>query len=162
MAQLRVKDLPTIDERFWSKVKVGKPDECWFWIAGIKSTGRGNFSVGRRNIQAHRMAWLLTNGDIPEGMFLCHTCDNGLCVNPNHLYVGTPKENTADMINRNRKAVLVGEFSSRAKLTVSQVRQIRKMYSAGKKSQNAIAEVFGVSRSTIEAIILRRNWKSVE
>ena len=87
-----------ISKRFWSKVNILSDDECWEWKAGIKSTGRGNFSIGRKTIQAHRMSWILTYGDIPDNMLVCHTCDNGLCVNPKHFFLGTHKDNTLDMI----------------------------------------------------------------
>lgn len=88
-------------DRFWNKVK--KTDNCWFWTAGTFDDGYGKFKFEKKNRKAHRISWLLTNGDIPEGMLVCHHCDNPLCVKPSHLFLGTPKDNTQDMIKKGRQ-----------------------------------------------------------
>lgn len=88
--------------RFWSKVE--KSDGCWEWNASIfKLTGYGQFALeSTRPINAHRMAWILEHGDIPDGMNVCHHCDNRLCVNPAHLFLGSQQDNMIDMTEKGR------------------------------------------------------------
>lgn len=87
-------------QRFWDKVE--KTDGCWLWTASTFNDGYGKFKFDGKNRRAHRMSWLLTNGEIPEDMVVMHSCDIPLCVNPSHLSLGTPKANTHDMIEKNR------------------------------------------------------------
>jgi hypothetical protein len=95
--------------RFWSKVdKSGGPDACWNWMAKSRShsgNGYGNFNYNGKAAHAHRVAWELTNGPIPNGLFGCHKCDNPLCCNPAHLFLGTAKDNSADMHAKGRHHV---------------------------------------------------------
>ncbi len=96
----------TVAERFWEKVAKGAPDDCWEWQASV-FTGRygyGRFQFGRPRgvVYAHRLAWELTNGQVPEGAHVLHSCDNPPCVNPSHLRIGTPADNAQDMLARKR------------------------------------------------------------
>lgn len=88
------------DERFWSKVSKG--DGCWEWQAGRLPTGYGRFSDKGVEYKAHRFSWALAHGAIPEGMLICHRCDNPRCVRPDHLFLGTNSDNQRDMVNKNR------------------------------------------------------------
>ena len=88
--------------RFWAKVSIGQPDECWTWKAGKASIGYGTFCVDGRMVYAHRYSLELVNGPIPAGMLACHTCDNPPCVNPAHLWVGTHRDNIRDAIFKGR------------------------------------------------------------
>lgn len=139
--------------RFWSKVAIGRPDECWPWRAGAFDSGYGAFSIGRRLLRAHKVAFELSNGPLPDGMRACHTCDNRPCCNPAHLWSGSDADNVADRDRKGRTAR--GERSGTAKLTVATARLIRR--DTGK--QRDIAKRFGVCKSTVGYIKRGEYWK---
>jgi len=149
-------------ERFWSKVEKG--EGCWRWTAS--TTGRdgaryGIFSAtGNRIERAHRVAWELTHGSIPDGLFVCHHCDNPSCVRPDHLFLGTPADNTRDMDAKGRRAAQLGTANPASKLTDAQVAEIRTL---GKKPRRpemrALATKYGVHVNTIDNVFERRNWR---
>jgi hypothetical protein len=87
-------------DRFWSKVK--KSDGCWEWIGAKDGCGYGKLGLGGKLIGAHRMAWILSFGPIPEGLSVCHRCDNPGCVNPGHLFVASHRGNMLDMVAKHR------------------------------------------------------------
>lgn len=150
----------TIEERFWAKVNVATSDECWMWegTVGIgKWNEYGRFKYGGRVRRSHRVAWQLMFGDIPEGMFVCHHCDTPLCVNPSHLFLGTPADNMADMVKKRRtgRRENAGSNNPSSKLTESEVDMIR----VDSRSPKAIAEHYGVSRSTVYNIRNGHVWK---
>jgi len=90
-----------LEERFWEKVDVRGPDECWPWTRKHNPKGYGQFRKDKM-VQAHRMAWELTNGPIPDGLDVLHTCDNPPCCNPHHLFLGTNDDNMRDMNSKGR------------------------------------------------------------
>jgi hypothetical protein len=90
----------TEEERFWAKVD--KTETCWMWTASKDRRGYGKFCVQRKIVPAHRYAYSLAHGAIPHGLFVCHKCDVPSCVNLEHLWLGSPSDNTADMIKKNR------------------------------------------------------------
>jgi hypothetical protein len=86
--------------RFWAKVS--KTDDCWNWIGAIGETGYGNFGIGYRTYRAHRLSYEMHYGPIPSGMLVCHKCDNRKCVRPDHLFIGTHKDNMTDCSEKGR------------------------------------------------------------
>jgi hypothetical protein len=104
----QIRAVTQVAERFWSKVdKSGGPDSCWIWTGARRGPNRyGTFGVmidgKQKQLHAHRYAFAHEHGPIPDGMFICHRCDNVICVNPAHLFLGTPRDNTLDMISKGR------------------------------------------------------------
>lgn len=142
--------------RFWSKVDIKGPDDCWEWKAGLHGLmdryRYGAFWNGNKMIKSHRYSYEITNGPIPEGKLVLHKCDNKLCVNPNHLYVGTEADNILDRENRNPVSREISGITH-VKLYKQQVDEIREL--KGKVNQNIVASKYNVSRN-----IIYRIWKS--
>ena len=159
--------------RFWLSVRKGLPDECWPWIGKKRVREYGYTSFNHKTLRAHRVAYELTNGPIPEGMLVCHSCDNPACCNPAHLFLGTQLDNRRDAAAKNRTArgskngaVLHpdtrprGSSSKLARLTEADVRLVRELVSNG-ATQKDVAARFDVHYSTISAIVRRATWRHV-
>jgi hypothetical protein len=175
----------TAPERFWSKVAVSGPDECWLWQASTDEAGYGSVRWGGRTQPAHRVAYLLSRGTIPDGLFVLHSCDTPGCCNPNHLHPGTQKQNVAECLARGRfpsgdrngshlhpesrargerngcrrhpECVCRGEKNAQAKLTRALAVAIRQLYSQG-TSAPSLASQYGVSCATIYHVVHFRTW----
>ena len=149
----------TIQERFESKFT--KSDGCWEWEAGKVRNGYGTFRIAERKQRAHRVAYQLYVGEIPDGMYVCHRCDNPSCVNPEHLFLGTNADNVHDRENKGRGKYVIpdnsGEKNSSAKLTCAQVVEIWARHSDGERVVN-LAKEFGVSQSAIYKIVYGLTW----
>ena len=143
-----------IENRFWVKAKVAGPNDCWDWSAARNSGGYGYVKVSGRQASAPRVAWALMYGDIPEGLQVCHSCDNRLCVNPAHLFLGTPLENNQDKTRKGRERYLSGEQNPMAKLTQQQVIAIRN----DNRIQRLIADEYGVNQRTVSDIKTYNKW----
>ena len=148
------------EKSFWAKVE--KTDDCWLWTAGTDNGGYGILSVNAYPVKVHRFSWLLHNGEIPDGLGVLHRCDNRICVNPNHLFLGTTVENMLDRDAKNRQAK--GEGHGRAVLTEPQVREIRKRYVSRCRMNGAraLAREFGLSKSAVLSVVSGENWKGVQ
>src|SRR5215467_2952229 len=120
---------------------------CWEWQTSL-SSGYGVFNINQRIHVAHRVAWMLYRGDIPDGLCVLHRCDNRRCVNPDHLFLGTRADNTADMLMKGREAR--GSRMPNAILTADDIPTIRQLWESGMKSAE-IAALFGVARQTINS-----------
>jgi hypothetical protein len=149
--------------RFWEKVE--KSDGCWLWTGSVtKSGGYGQLSVNGKPVRAHRFIYELLHGPIPVGMRVCHTCDNPPCVRPDHLFLGTPKDNTHDMIRkgRNRLGGLVGRRGelSQTRTPERRVRrdEVLRLHAAG-IGATEIARRTKMTRSNVYHITLGRSWR---
>jgi len=147
-----------ISARFWSKVDVRGPDECWPWMAGKDAKGYGCFRVDGKMVKSHQVAlWLITGEIIPPGKVTRHiVCNNPPCCNAAHLKSGTHQDNSSDMVAAGRQAKLRGETNGRAKLTETGVLIAWDL--KGKFPQWIIAKVLGVSQQQISSIHAGRTW----
>ena len=151
-----------IEERFFDKVIKKDENSCWNWI-GAKTGGRpsnpgyGTISLNCKDISVHRFSYEFHNGEkIPEGTCVCHKCDNPLCVNPKHLFLGSYYVNTHDAVCKNRMAF--GTKHGRAKLTENQVRLIRKLRKRGFSGLH-LEKMFGVNHVTIYRLCKGVIWR---
>ena len=132
---------------------------CWVWGGSDRSKGYGRVRHEGRYIAAHRGSYIVYRGEIPEGMLVCHSCDNRICINPKHLFLGTYKDNMQDMVRKGRGRDQTGERSSTSKLTEIKVKVIRSAHPL--INGNALANIFNVDPSTICDIRKRRSWKHI-
>lgn len=142
-------------DRFDTRVE--KTSKCWNWTGSTFENGYGVFTLRRKAVRAHRFAWHVANGrPIPDGLVIMHSCDNRICVNPNHLSLGTPLENVQDRNAKGRTAR--GEKTAKAKLTSDQVRMIRE----DTRGHKPVAIEFGVARSLVQRIRQGKGWNHVK
>ena len=150
----------SILERFWSKVK--KTDGCWEWTGAKFRDGYGNFWTGDNMISAHRFSYQLVKGSIPDGMFICHHCDNPGCVRVDHLFMGTPSDNIQDALIKGRLVFPDnhGEKSGHSKLMENDVYEIRRLHSLGIK-QNLLAKLWRIGKPQVNRIVNRKHWRHI-
>lgn len=154
----------SLENRFFRNLKMGEPDQCWEWHGCRDAKGYGRFSVNGKNQLAHRLAWKFLIGPIKSGLFACHHCDNPPCCNPNHIFLGSNRDN---MIDAARKGKLghsrqCGEARPLSKLTNNDVIEIRSRVASGfAKSYRVLGKEFKVSASTVCHIVKRQSWKHI-
>lgn len=157
------------EENFWRRVSV--TDGCWVWNGPLRPNGYGQVTRRGRNISAHRVAYELVNGPVPEGAVLRHTCDNRRCVSPRHLVPGTQRENARDMVERQRSltgdrnpmrvnpgSVLRGADNGNSKLTPEIASEIRRVRAVEGLSLALLARRFGVCKRTVQLVLSGRRW----
>lgn len=155
-------------KKFWLDVdKTNNLNGCWIWKGPKTYNGYGAVTINYKHSTAHRIAYEIVNGPIvrtknPFDTVVCHTCDNPLCVNPDHLYLGTQAENVYDrnLRGRNGYSGMPGERHHQAKLTNKQILEIRKRAAMG-ENQYDLATAFGVSQTNISMIVTRKTWKHI-
>ena len=146
----------TLEERFWSHVRVVTRDDCWEWQAGLDRCGYGMIDQEH----AHRVSYRLHYGDFDRDLYVLHKCDNRKCVRPDHLFLGTQLENMRDRKAKG-KYNNHGENNPRARLKTEQVIEIRSLLLKGEMKHAEIASLFGVSQYVVADISRGKNWKSV-
>jgi hypothetical protein len=156
-------------ERFWSKVDVRGPDECWPWSAGSRGVGYGAIKVAGKVIDAHVIAFELAGNARPlPGIWVTHKCDNRMCCNPKHLVAGTPRDNHGDMVARGRHPWSFTSETVRrkrdegtlpqAKLTREKADRIRAVWAEGGHTHASLGVLFGVDRSTVGRVVRGDRW----
>lgn len=146
-----------LPERFMKKVEI--TDSCWLWKAALTQDGYGAFWWDGKTLPAHRYAWSFYNGDIPKGMVICHKCDVMSCANPDHLFLGTVQDNHADMVKKRRNAS--GEKSGKAKLTSTQIIEMREKYKNSTHSCTELSKEYGITRENVYYIVHYKTWRNI-
>lgn len=161
------------DQGFWARVDRNGPvayehlDVCWLWSGSKINSGYGIWRFSNntyRLVLAHRFMWMSTYGEIPEGQLVLHKCDNKLCVNPSHLFLGSYSDNVQDCLQKGRFVVGArrrGEECNRAKITEGHVREIRELRQQG-LLQREIAARLGTTREIVSSVLRGATWRHVQ
>lgn len=137
-------------EKYFTK---GKKNECWVWFGHTAENGYGTFRMPDKNWISSRFAYVLKHGKIPKNKLVCHSCDNKLCVNPHHLWIGTHSDNMQDMLRKGRGNFAKGEIHCCSKLSDKQVKEIRSLFAQQKMNQVDLGKKFKVTQSNISRIV---------
>lgn len=183
--------------RFWSKVDKNGTEPahvpgigaCWNWAGSKNPGGYGNFKLGEKRVNTHRVSWIFHNGPIPANLFVLHRCDNPSCVRPDHLFLGSQLDNAADCRSKGRqpsfdaKSQIMlkvaargpshglkkhperaarGESNGTSKLTGEQVEDIRRIYASGDQNQKQLASRFGIVPGTVSKIVRFEMWTHIK
>lgn len=146
--------------RILRNVDVDEHTGCWNWKRSLNTGGYGNTGARRGEMAAHRLSYVLFVGNIPEGAWVLHRCDNRRCCNPDHLFLGSRQDNMDDMVAKGRSSR--GESRRGHKLTGSDVVDIRSRYADGSANQQRLADEYGVTNQTISSIVRGKKWKHVQ
>ncbi len=155
--------MKTVKERFEEKYTVCNNTGCWNWHGALMGSGYGNIMNENGKLEgAHRLSYRLNKGDIGAS-FVLHECDNPLCVNPDHLFLGSQKDNLADMTNKGRRRSNSPKGSKHvhSKLVEKEVLEIRSKYVPYQYGLQKLADEYGVSKRNIYLIIVRKAWRHI-
>jgi hypothetical protein len=141
-----------------SRTVIDPETGCRNWQGSTDTAGYGQIHAGKEMLRVHRLAYELETGPIPDGLCVCHRCDNRRCCNPEHLFLGTQADNNADRDAKGRGVQRRGERHHAAKLTEDQVRGIRAAYAQGAE-QPELAQRYGVDSTNIGCIVNGRTWR---
>ena len=153
-----------LDARLYGNIKKNELSGCWEWQGSTNRFGYGRIIIGsrkdgtRRTVSTHRLSYMLNNGAIPDGMEVCHKCDNRRCINPGHLFIGTRQDNVDDREAKGRNKPSAGEKNGRAKLTKADVLEIIEKREQGLSLQR-IANEYGVCKATVRDVINGKHWR---
>ena len=158
--------MKTLEERFFEKTIRNESNDCLEWISYIFNSGYGGFWYDGRSFLAHRIAYMLAHGfdSLDDNILVLHRCDNKICVDYNHLFLGNHSDNTQDMISKGRQNTLnrvTGEDHPNSKLTEEDVKLMRYIYAQGGVTHRELAKEFGVWYSAVGRIIRRELWKHI-
>lgn len=180
-------------KRFWKKISISEikfynNSPCWEWTGSRCSDGYGSVKINNKSFGTHRISWILCNGEIENGLFVLHHCDNPCCVNPTHLFLGTQRDNSLDKVNKGRGNYLkgidswphnhkerlargekngmhthpekrmLGEKNKNSKLKESEVIEIRQLFETGSYSKMKLGKIFNISDSQIYNIVNYISW----
>ena len=156
----------TLKQRFWEKVDKIEPDKCWNWKASRSGTGAryGQIKVNGKMCKSHRISYEMAYGSIPNGMYILHRCDNGLCVNPNHLFIGNQFDNMRDCISKGRGPDMRGETNGNSKLLYNDVASIRSRYNTETKKYGLISKMareYDLTPTAIWQVVHNLNWNHI-
>lgn len=161
MRKIKDEDFPN---HFWSRVEILDKDSCWEWKSSFRTSGYGRVYWHRKCFNASRVAYILTNGEIDKDKEVCHICDNKKCCNPNHLFLGTHKDNMYDAIEKGlikNPPILYGKDNTSSKLDENKVKQIFYLHNLG-WSKASIGREFNVTKQAISLVLNRTNWAWVK
>jgi hypothetical protein len=157
-----VKPRTPVEERFWRKVSPEPMSGCWLWIGCVNTGGYGTIYFRGYGRKAHRVSWFLVKGEIPRGKFVLHKCDTPACVNPDHLFLGTQRDNVIDCVKKKRwrHGAPFGEKNPMSVLTDELVRQMRS--EPRSLSYKKIGQKYGVSTMTAYRAIVGKSWEHIQ
>lgn len=146
-------------QRFWRKIDKREEDDCWIWKGAISNNRYGHMNYDGKDEYSHRLCYMISYGEIPENMEVCHNCNNPLCCNPRHLCIGTHQDNMRYMVDTGRSTK--GEKHPNHLLTEEEIDQIRDKYSKSKDKikQSDLAMMYEVSTHAISDVICNKTWK---
>ena len=155
---LKGKIIKSLEEKLMENYMPIPESGCWIWTACVDERGYGYVRSNGRMMRTHRASWLIHNGQIPKGLCVLHKCEVPSCINPNHLFLGTQQDNIKDMDNKGRRKSLKGESNHKAKLTESDIREIRKSTDNNKND----SKKYGVLPWAISKVKNRDSWKHIK
>lgn len=145
---------------FWHQIIITADDkQCWLWTGNLDEDGYGRTWFNYKKQNAHRVAWMYPDYVIPDGMIVCHSCDNPACCNPRHLFIGTYQDNSSDMVSKGRQ--MKNDNHYKCKLSNEQVVEIRDKYARGIARQYELAREYGVTSDNIWQIVHYRSRKGI-